>query len=66
MDAAKVNSSSAVQAMQAPKRTEPVRNDGETARKEQEVQATKANNEQPRPNINGQGQAIGTRFSAVA
>ena len=57
-----------VQPAQAPKRTEQVQQ-AEKQQKQldaQQAQASKAVESKPRPNVNGQGQTIGTRLSVTA
>lgn len=66
MDAVKVQSSPSLQAAQAAKKVEPVRNSPEARAQTPEMQAEKAARENPRPNVNGQGQVIGTRLSVTA
>lgn len=65
MDAAKVNSAPPVQATQAPKKTEQVRKEA-APQENPDAKAAKAAAEKPRPNVNGQGQVIGTRLSVTA
>jgi len=66
MDAVKVQSSPSVQPAQAPKKVEHVRNSPEQRAQSPDVQAEKAARENPRPNVNGQGQVTGTRLSVTA
>lgn len=57
-----------VQQLQAPKRSEQVQ---QTQRRDEQVQAKRVETQRaaenkPRPNVNGQGQTIGTRLSVTA
>jgi hypothetical protein len=59
-----------VQQLQAAKRTEQVqvaqRREAQARAQSEQAQAQKTAENKPRPNVNGQGQTIGTRLSVTA
>jgi hypothetical protein len=66
MDASKVKSTEVVQATQAPKRSEEVRNAEKREAKPNQPEVKKTEEPKPRPVINAQGQTTGRLLNATA